>query len=88
MTEDKKKYVISSTDRSRGRSTGVGPLVLKLPPFTSGQKGVPRPPVEDSGAGPGARTDPLGQDRRNFGVGMLAPAKSVFWRRYPVSQAV
>ena len=61
LTEDKKKYVRRSTDRSRGRSTGVGPLVLKIPPFASGQKGVPRPPVEESGTGPGAKRDPWGQ---------------------------
>ena len=47
-----------STDRSRGSSTGVGPLVLKIPPFASGQRGILGPPVEESGTDPGQRWTP------------------------------
>ena len=49
---------------------------------------MPRPPVEDSGAGPGAGKGPWEQDRRNFGVGMLALAELIIWLALSIYQAV
>ena len=88
LTKDKKKCVRSSTDRSRGRSTGVGPLVLKIPPFYVGPEGGTEIPRWSVWHRPRGKEGPRGTNRRNFGVGMLALAKSVIWWRYRVFQAV
>ena len=45
LTKDKERNTLESTDRSRGRSTGVGPLVLKIPPSYVGPEGGDRDPL-------------------------------------------